>query len=111
LEKQAVTQDPLEMAKRDLKQIVKELGVPAISNDRPLTRFERFGEAVAKAYIDRSRVERRGRFELPDGTVYTMISIGGKTRCFMSGPVSSPSGKSSGPLTITCPSNAAWEFY
>jgi len=74
-------------------------------DDTEVPRFVRFARAVEDAYIDRARHETRSRLELPDGTIYYSFTQGSKTKCFMTGPVTSSSGKGGGAVQITCPAS------
>jgi hypothetical protein len=75
------------------------------------TKYGKFADAVASAYITHDDEVKR-IFKADDGTVYYSSTIRGKTTCYMTGPVNSPSGASKGPASIACPPDSGnWKNY
>jgi hypothetical protein len=107
--------DPIDVdqIKKDLAKIDRELradtpAVPDFGKDKP---FGRINVEIEDAYIGTGE-DARSYYEAPDGTVYYMETIKGKTRCSMTGAVGSFSGKSNGASGIQCPASTAdWKKY
>jgi hypothetical protein len=107
--------DPVDIdkAKKDLARIDRERradtpAVPDFGKEKP---FGRVNVEIADAYVG-SGEDSRSYYESPDGTVYYMETINGRTRCSMTGAVSSSSGKSNGASGIQCPdSTENWKKY
>ena len=72
-------------AKRDLRWIDKQIlgtakGVP---DDRPETFEERLARGIASAYVGEDTAETTHHYTSPDGVVYTRITRGPHTTCYM----------------------------
>lgn len=72
-------------AKRDLRWIDKQIlgqakGVP---DDRPETFEERLARGIASAYVGNDTAQTTHHYTAPDGVVYTRITRGPHTRCYM----------------------------
>jgi hypothetical protein len=103
----------VDQAKRDLRWIDKEIlgkakGVP---DDRPETLEERLARDIASAYVGNDTAETTHHYTAPDGMVYTRITRGPHTRCFMNRaadytPVTASSEKW---RSVRCPpANSGW---
>ncbi len=103
----------VEAAKKSLAGIDKELRgkAPAVPEVKPDSRYGRLSQAFERAYVGSNPHDWRGVYESPDGIVYYTETIRGETRCSMTGPVESPSGRSNGAIRIGCPANAEWKKY
>lgn len=104
----------LEQAKKDLPRIDRELHgkTPAMPTAQGQTRFSRLGQRFEQAYVGSNPLDGHSYYESPEGIAYFSETLHGKTKCLMSGPVNSPSGKSNGPMVIACPtSTASWTKY
>ncbi|KAB8038477.1 hypothetical protein GCM43_21875 [Janthinobacterium aquaticum] len=104
--------EKIEWAIKNAGKIDRELrsGI-AVSLPVSKSRFEKLSDDLSSAYISKDdEVDRR--FVTPEGIIYYSTTIRGKTTCYMTGPVNSPSAISKGPSAISCPSNAGkWVKY
>ena len=100
-------------AKRDLRWIDKEIlgkakGVP---DDRPETFEERLARGIASAYVGNDTAETTHRYTSADGVVYTRITRGPHTKCYMNraGDYTPVTASSEKWRPVKCPSaNSGW---
>jgi len=103
----------VEAAKKSLAEIDKEIHgkAPAVPEVRPDNRYTQLSKAMERGYVGSNPNDRRGYYQSPDGIAYYTETLHGETKCWMQGPVQSPSGGSNGALPITCPANTTWKNY
>jgi hypothetical protein len=100
-------------AKRDLRWIDKEIlgkakGVP---DDRPETFEERLARGIASAYVGNDTAETTHHYTSADGVVYTRITRGPHTKCYMNraGDYTPVTASSEKWRPVKCPpANSGW---
>lgn len=103
----------IDAAKKSLPQIDKEIRrkAPVVPEGKPDSRYGHLSQAMERGYVGANPNDWRGYYESPEGIVYYTETIKGQTQCWMTGPVTSPSGKSNGALSIGCPALTSWKRY
>ena len=92
----------------DKEILGKAKGVP---DDRPETFEERLARGIASAYVGNDTAETTDHYTAPDGVVYTRITRGPHTRCYMNraGDYTPVTASSEKWRPVKCPSaNSGW---
>ncbi|MRW94005.1 hypothetical protein GJ699_28845 [Duganella sp. FT80W] len=109
----AALADPIDIdkVKKDLAKIDRETrDTPAVPDFGKEVPYGREITEIADAYVGTGE-DSRGYYESPDGTMYYVETVRGKTSCSMTGAVSNPAGKGGGATKIQCPANTTWKKY